>query len=288
MTGPTGTGPRARRSILITGASSGIGRAAAEMLAARGWRVFATARNGADLDDLGRLPGVEPVFLELADAASIEACARTVLAATGGRLDALFNNGAYGQLGAVEDLRTEVLRAQFEVNVFGWHDLTRRLIPALRATGQGRIVQCSSVLGIVAMKYRGAYTASKFALEGLSDTLRMELRGSGVEVVTIRPGPIATRFVAHAIEALEAHVDMAASVHAPVYRRRLERLRRGGASQFKLPPSAVVEKLIAALDAERPRATYAVTVPTVIMAWARRLLSDTTLSKWAGRLSDRE
>ena len=211
-----------------------------------------------------------------------------MLAATGGRLDALFNNGAYGQLGAVEDLRTEVLRAQFEVNVFGWHDLTRRLIPALRASGRGRIVQCSSVLGIVAMKFRGAYTASKFALEGLTDTLRMELRGSGVEVVTIRPGPIATRFVAHAIEALEAHVDMAASVHAAVYRRRLERLRRGGASRFKLPPSAVVEKLIVALDAERPRATYAVTVPTVIMAWARRLLSDTTLSKWAGRLSDRE
>ncbi len=288
MTGPTGTGPKARRSILITGASSGIGRAATEMLAARGWRVFATARTGADLDDLGRLAGVEPVFLELADAASIEACASAVLAATGGRLDALFNNGAYGQLGAVEDLRTEVLRAQFEVNVFGWHDLTRRLIPALRASGRGRIVQCSSVLGIVAMKYRGAYTASKFALEGLTDTLRMELRGSGVEVVTIRPGPIATRFVAHAIEALEAHVDMAASVHAAVYRRRLERLRRGGASRFKLPPSAVVEKLIVALDAERPRATYAVTVPTVIMAWARRLLSDTTLSKWAGRLSDRE
>lgn len=282
------TEARAGRSILITGASSGIGRAAAETLAGRGWRVFATARREADLADLGRIAGVTPIRLETRDATSIAACADAVLTATGGRIDALFNNAAYGQLGAVEDLPVEILRQQFEANVFGWHDLTRRLIPAMRARGAGRIVQCSSVLGIVAMKYRGAYVASKFALEGLTDTLRMELRGSGIEVVTIRPGPIATRFVAHAIEAFEANVDIAGSVHAEIYRRRLERLRRGGASRFKLPPSAVVERLIVALDAERPRASYGVTVPTRVMGWARRVLGDTTLSRWAGRLSDRE
>ncbi|MCE1235585.1 MAG: SDR family NAD(P)-dependent oxidoreductase [Hyphomicrobiales bacterium] len=276
------------RVILVTGASSGIGRAAAETLGARGWRVFATARRTEDLAELAALPGVTALPLELADPASIAACAEALLAATGGRIDALFNNAAFGQLGAVEDLRPGVLRAQFEVNVFGWHDLTRRLIPAMRAAGRGRIVQCSSVLGIVAMKYRGAYVASKFALEGLTDTLRMELRGSGVEVSTIRPGPIATRFVAHAIEAFEAHVDVAGSVHAEVYRRRLERLRRGGASRFKLPPSAVVEKLIHALDDPHPRASYAVTTPTLIMGWARRLLTDGALSRLAGRLSDRE
>lgn len=279
---------RTGRSILITGASSGIGRAAVETLAARGWRVFATARRDDDLAALGAIAGVTPLFLDYRDAASIAACAEAVLDATGGRIDALFNNGAYGQLGAVEDLRPEVLRAQFEANVFGWHDLTCRLVPAMRAAGQGRIVQCSSVLGIVAMKYRGAYVASKFALEGLTDTLRMELRDSGIAVVTIRPGPIATRFVAHAIEAFEANIDIAGSAHAEVYRRRLARLRRGGASRFKLPPAAVVEKLIRALDAPRPRATYAVTTPTVIMGWARRLLSDTRLSLLSGRLSDRE
>lgn len=287
MTASEGNAGRGR-SILVTGASSGIGRAAAETLAARGWRVFATARREGDLADLAAIPGIEPIFLELSDPASIAACAGRVLTATGGRIDALFNNAAFGQLGAVEDLRTEVLRAQFEVNVFGWHDLTRRLIPAMRAAGHGRIVQCSSVLALVAMKYRGAYVASKFALEGLTDTLRMELRGSGIEVVTIRPGPIATRFVAHAIEALEGNVDLDGSVHAEVYRHRLARLRRGGASRFKLPARAVVEKLLLALDAPRPRATYAVTTPTLIMAWARRLLPDTTLSRWAGRLSDRE
>lgn len=276
------------RSILVTGASSGIGRAAAEILASRGWRVFATARTTADLAALAALPGVEPVALDYADRASIAACAEHVLTATGGHLDALFNNGAYGQLGAVEDLETDVLRSQFETNVFGWHDLTRRLIPSMRANGSGRIVNCSSVLGIVAMKYRGAYSASKFALEGLSDTLRMELRGSGIEVAVIRPGPIATRFVEHAIANLVANVDIDGSVHAEVYRHRLAKLKRGGASRFKLPPSAVVDKLIHALESPHPRATYAVTVPTLIMGWLRRLLSDTALSRLTGRLSDKE
>ena len=158
----------------------------------------------------------------------------------------------------------------------------------MRARGRGRIVACSSVLGLVAMKYRGAYVASKFALEGLTDTLRLELRGSGVEVSTIRPGPIATRFVANALAVFETTIDVDASVHAEVYRRRLERMRRGGASTFKLAPSAVVDRLIHALDATRPRATYAVTVPTLVMAAARRLLPDGLLSRFAGRLSDRE
>jgi NAD(P)-dependent dehydrogenase (short-subunit alcohol dehydrogenase family) len=282
------TTPPTRRSVLVTGASSGIGRAAALTLAARGWRVFATARRPADVAALAALPGIEAVALDYADPASIAACAEHVLAATAGRLDALFNNGAFGQLGAVEDLTTEVLRSQFETNVFGWHDLTRRVIPAMRANGAGRIVNCSSVLGIVAMKYRGAYVASKFALEGLTDTLRMELRGSGIEVAILRPGPIATRFVEHAIENFVANIDIDGSVHAEVYRRRLARLKRGGASRFKLPPSAVVDKLIHALESPTPRASYAVTVPTLIMGWLRRLLSDTTLSHLAGRLSDKE
>lgn len=274
------------RSILITGASTGIGRAAAEILAARGWRVFATARRAEDLASLAAIANVEAIFLDYADEASIAACAERVLAATEGRLYGLFNNGAYGQLGAVEDLPTEALRAQFQVNLFGWHDLARRLIPAMRAAGRGRIVQCSSVLGIVAMKWRGAYVASKFALEGLTDTLRQELRGSGIEVVTIRPGPIATRFVPNAMANLMRTIDLEGSVHADAYRRRLERMERGGASRFKLPPSAVVDKLIVALEHPRPRAAFAVTVPTVVMGWARRLLSDTRLSRLLGRLSE--
>ncbi len=282
------TAPISDRSILVTGASTGIGRAGAEILARRGWRVFATARKPEDLAALDALDGVEAVFLDYRDPASIEACAARVLAATRGRLYGLFNNGAYGQPGAVEDLRPDVLRAQFEANLFGWHDLTCRLIPAMRAAGRGRIVQCSSVLGIVAMKYRGAYIASKFALEGLTDTLRLELRGTGIEVVSIRPGPIATNFVANATVQFRTNIDIDASAHAEVYRRRLARMGRGGATRFKLPPEAVVDRLIHALESPRPRPTYRVTTPTLIFDVARRLLTDRMLSRFAGWVSDRE
>ena len=282
------TAPISERSILVTGASTGIGRAAAEYLTAAGWRVFATARKPDDLAALSAIDGVEAIFLDYRDAASIAACAGRVLEATDGRLYALFNNGAYGQPGAVEDLTPDVLRAQFEANFFGWHDLTRRLIPAMRAAGRGRIVQCSSVLGIAAMKYRGAYTASKFALEGLTDTLRLELRGSGIEVVSIRPGPIATNFVPNAMAQFRANIDIDGSAHAEVYRRRLARMGRGGATRFKLPAQAVVDRLVHALDSPRPRPTYRVTVPTLVLDIARRILPDRAMSRLAGFLSDRE
>ena len=169
----------ATRSVLITGCSSGIGLACATVLKQRGWRVLATARKAADLDRLRGL-GFEVLNLELADANTIEACASEALRLTDRQLTALINNAAYGQLGAVEDLTADVLRQQFEVNVIGTHDLTRRLIPAMRANRHGRIVQVSSVLGLMAAPYRGAYCASKFALEALSDSLRLELKGTGI------------------------------------------------------------------------------------------------------------
>ena len=276
------------RSILVTGASTGIGRAAAERLAAEGWRVFATARRPEDLAALAAIAGVEAIFLDYTAPASIAACADRVLAATDGRLYALFNNGAYGQPGAVEDLATDVLRAQFEANFFGWHDLTCRLIPAMRAAGRGRIVQCSSVLGIAALKYRGAYIASKFALEGLTDTLRLELAGTGIAVVSIRPGPIATNFVQNAMVRFRANIDIEASAHAEVYRRRLARMGRGGATRFKLPPEAVVDRLCHALESPRPRPTYRVTTATLILDVARRLLPSRAMVWLARRISDRE
>lgn len=275
------------RSVLITGASSGIGEAAALTLAQRGYQVFATARRPADVERLAA-SGVTALSLDYTDRASIAACADAVLAQTGGTLYGLFNNGAYGQLGAVEDLPTEALRAQFEANVFGWHDLTRRFIPAMRRAGTGRIIQCSSVLGIVALKYRGAYVASKFALEGLTDTLRLELSGSGIHVVSIRPGPIATRFVPNAMAVFERTIDVAASIHAETYAKRRARMERGGAARFKLPPSAVVDALIKALENDRPRVAYPVTVPTVVMGYARRLLPERALSDFLRRTSDKE
>ncbi|WP_018183344.1 SDR family oxidoreductase [Kaistia granuli] len=260
------------RSILITGASSGIGHDAAKTLKARGWRVFATARKPEDIAALAA-SGLDALFLDYTDEASIHACADAVLAATGGRLDALFNNGAYGQVGAVEDLTTEVLRRQFETNVFGWHTLTCRILPAMRAQGHGRIVQCSSILGIVAGKYRGAYVGSKYALEGLTDTLRIELAGSGIAVALIEPGPIATRFPQTALENFHATVDIEGSVHRADYQAQLARMtgtRRP--SRFKLGPEAVTAALLHALESPRPRIRYRVTVLTKAAALMRRLL----------------
>jgi NAD(P)-dependent dehydrogenase (short-subunit alcohol dehydrogenase family) len=260
-----------RKSILITGCSSGIGLASAQLLRGRDWRVLATARTEADLEMLRR-EDVEALPLDLADPGSISRCAEEALRLTGGRLDALFNNGAYGQVGAVEDLSPDLLRRQFEVNVFGTHDLTRRLIPAMRAAGAGRIVQCSSVLGFVSVPYRGAYCASKFALEALSDALRHELAGSGIQVSLIQPGPIRTRFVEHALANFRATIDVEGSAHREAYRARLAAMEQGGNSTFKLEPEAVAWKLLHAVESPRPRRRYMVTVPTYLAAAGRRFL----------------
>ncbi len=267
------------RTILITGASSGIGLAAAKAMRKRGWRVLATARKDADLQKLSNDIGVEALALELADPKSIEACASGALDLSDGRIDALFNNAAFGQLGAVEDLSADLLRQQFEVNVIGGHDLTCRLLPQMRSRGAGRIVQCSSVLGLVAGPYRGAYCASKFALEGLSDAMRIELNGSGVHVSLIEPGPIRTRFVENALQRLKATIDMEGSVHRTTYKARLAQLEAGGKATFKLEPEAVVEKLIHAVESRHPKPRYFVTTPTYAADVMRRLLPTRLLDR---------
>jgi NAD(P)-dependent dehydrogenase (short-subunit alcohol dehydrogenase family) len=260
------------RSILITGCSSGIGLACAREMKMRGWRVFATARKAEDIKRLRDDVGVESLYLDYAEPGSIKAAAVEVVAATGGGLTALFNNGAYGQPGAVEDLRPEVLRAQFETNVFGWHELTCRIIPAMRSNGGGRIVFCSSVLGLVAAPYRGAYCASKFAIEALADTLRVELAPSGIKVILIEPGPIHSRFLEHALEAYRRNIDLEGSPHRDIYRARIARLEEGGSQAFKLGPEAVAAKLVKALTSKRPKSRYYITVPTYAAALMRRFL----------------
>ncbi len=271
------------RSVLITGCSSGIGLASAREMKARGWRVFATARKPEDIARLKEQEGLESLYLDYAEPQSIAAAAEHVLAATDGRLTALFNNGGYGQPGAVEDLKPHVLRAQFEANVFGWHDLTCRVIPAMRTNGGGRIVFCSSVLGLMAAPYRGAYCASKFAIEALADTLRVELQETGIRIVLIEPGPIATRFVEHAIEAYRRNVDLEGSAHRHIYRARIARMEEGGKQTFKLGPEAVAAKLVHALESARPKPRYYVTFPTYAVALLRRLLPIRGLDAIASR-----
>lgn len=261
------------RSILITGCSSGIGYDAAHGLRARGWRVFAACRQEADCVRL-QAEGFDSPRIDHCDEASIETGLAEVLAATGGRLDALFNNGGHQLNGAVEDLPTEGLREIFQANFFGWHDLTRRVIPVMRAQGHGRIVQCSSSLGLVYMNWRGAYAATKHALEALSDTMRIELAGTGIEVSLIEPGPITTAFREKGIVYFERYIDWENSPRRRDYETQiLPRLYHpSGKDMFELPPSAVTRKLIHAVEAPRPAARYYVTGASWIAAFLRRIL----------------
>ncbi|NLS17088.1 SDR family oxidoreductase [Rhizobium sp. P40RR-XXII] len=261
-----------QRIILLTGCSSGIGAHCARALRDDGWRVFATVRNEADLAPLAA-DGIEALLLDYSSPETISAAVVTVRERTGDRIDALFNNGAYGQPGAVEDLTTDVLREQFETNFFGWHELTRQILPLMRSQGHGRIVNCSSILGLVPYRFRGAYTASKFALEGLTITLRMELQGSGIHVSLIEPGPIATRFTANALAKIREHIDLEGSAHAVEYRRQLRRLDGSGPiNKHKLGPEAVYDVLKLALNVRDPRPHYLVTTPAKQGVLLKRLL----------------
>ena len=265
------------KTILITGCSSGIGHCAARGLQARGWRVFASARQPEDLARL-QAEGLEALALDLRDSDSIQKAALAVLERTGGRLDALFNNAGYGQPGAVEDVSRAALQEQFETNVFGTHELTNQFIPIMRRQGGGRILYTSSVLGLVAFPYRGAYVASKFALEGLADTLRLELAGTGIHVCLIEPGPILSRFRDNAHAAYGRHPPDETSPHRPQYAALESRLTKTGpTAPFTLPPEAVLKRVIHALESPRPRARYPVTVPTYLFAALRRLLPARTL-----------
>ena len=267
------------QTIFITGCSSGIGYTTAEVLKKRGHRVICSARK---TDDVHRLiaEGFECLQLDLADSDSIQQAVRQLIDMTAGKVDALFNNGAFGQPGAVEDLSREALRNQFETNFFGTHELTNSLIPLMRQQGYGRIIYNSSVLGFVAMKFRGAYNASKFALEGLADTLRLELRDSGIDIVLIEPGPIESRFRANAFQMYQQYIDPKQSFHKATYQAMEARLQKPGpAAPFTLPATAVAEKVIHALEAKRPKSRYPVTVPTYLFAWLKRLLPMAWLDK---------
>ncbi|KIQ69165.1 SDR family NAD(P)-dependent oxidoreductase [Wenxinia marina] len=272
----------APRSILITGCSSGIGLDAARTLKARGWRVFAACRSEVDRA-ARRAEGMEAPRIDHHDPASIDAAVAEVLEATGGTLDALFNNGAHACPGAVEDLPRGALEDIFSANLFGPHQLTRAVLPAMRAQGHGRIVNCSSVLGIVARKWRGAYVSTKFAMEGLTDVLRMEMAGTGIHVALIEPGSITTRIRANSIPHFERWVDWRASARREEYETLLHRLyEEGGPDRFELPPSAVTEKLIHAIESPRPRPRYAVTIPAHGAGVLKRALSTRLLDRILG------
>ncbi|MCW8974837.1 MAG: SDR family oxidoreductase [Sedimenticola sp.] len=260
------------KSVLITGCSSGIGLSVAIGLKQRGYQVITSARKQADVERL-IASGFHSVQLDLDDSDSIQQAVAEALSITSGKLYGLFNNGAYGQPGAVEDLSRQTLQAQFETNLFGWHELTCKIIPIMRQQGEGRIIQNSSVLGFAALAYRGAYNASKFALEGLTDTMRAELKGSGIQVSLIEPGPIESRFRANAYAMWKQNISPMGSFHRDAYQAMEERLTKAGpAVPFTLPPEAVLKRVIHALESPRPKIRYYVTFPTYLFGTLKRIL----------------
>ena len=272
------------RTILITGCSSGIGYDAAHGLKRAGWRVFATCRKEEDCARL-RSEGLESFALDYADDASIKTAFDEALSRTGGTLGAIFNNGAFACPGAVEDLPTDALRAIFNVNLFGYHELTRLALPVMRKQGYGRIVNCSSVLGLVGIRWRGAYVATKFAMEGLTDVLRLEMADTPVRAILIEPGPITSKIRANSIPHFERWIDWQHSPRKAQYEASLlKRLyEKRGPDRFELPASAVTAKLLQALETPRPKARYYVTTPTYLMGTARRILPQRLLDWVLGR-----
>lgn len=266
------------KSILITGCSTGIGYYCAKALQNNGYRVFATARKKEDVERL-RQEGLESYQLDLDDSQSIQSALDEILTLTDGKLYALFNNGAYGQAGAVEDLSREVLKAQFETNLFGTHELTTKVLPIMRKQGNGRIIQNSSVLGIIALRYRGAYNASKFALEGLSDTMRLELENTNIFISLIEPGPVRSDFRKNALANFIKNIDRDHSNYKEVYKEKLSSLESTEDVPFTLGEEAVFDVLLHALESKSPKERYRVTKPTTIFWFLKRILSTKLLDK---------
>ncbi|OLQ87431.1 short-chain dehydrogenase [Vibrio ponticus] len=267
------------KAILITGCSTGIGYVTAHALHQRGYQVIASCRKAEDVERLQN-EGLTCIQLDLNSASSISKAVQQTLTLTDGKLYALFNNGAYGQPGALEDLPVAGLRAQFETNFFGWHQLVCEVLPVMRAQGEGRIVQNSSVLGFAAMKYRGAYNASKFAIEGWSDTLRLELADTNIKISLIEPGPIETQFRANALQAFNQWINIESSAHKAQYQQQIARLAKESSNNaFVLPAEACIKPVIHALEAEKPKLRYRITQPTKVFAILKRLLPGRWLDK---------
>jgi NAD(P)-dependent dehydrogenase (short-subunit alcohol dehydrogenase family) len=263
------------RSILITGCSSGIGYTAAHALRARGWHVVAACRKPHDVARLQQ-EGFTAITLDYADPVSVQSGFEDAIEIAGGRLDAVFNNGGHGMPGAAEDLPRAALEEVFQSNVFGVHDLTRRAVALMRAQGGGRIVQHSSVVGFTPLKWRAAYVATKHALEGLNNTMRIELRGSGIHLSILNTGPVTSGFRDNSARQFDRWINVDASVHEDFYRSTFTR-RRGPDSKpdlFELPASAVVQKLVHALESPYPRRRYYITTPAYIAAILTRVLPE--------------
>ena len=259
-------------NILITGCSSGIGYQCAKQLHEMGYKVIATCRQQADVTRI-KSEGITCIQLDLANSQSIELALKRILLETDGKIDALFNNGAFGLPGAVEDLSRQAMEYQFQTNVFGTQELTNAVVKIMRKQGYGKILYNSSILGFAAMQYRGAYNASKFAIEGFADTLRLEIKQDNIQVSLIEPGPILSDFRKNAFEQFKRWISIDDSAHKEKYQAMVSRLETVGPSApFTLGPEAVTKCVIHALQNNKAKIRYRVTVPTIVFAYLKRML----------------
>ena len=261
-----------QKTILITGCSSGIGYCSVKILKEHGYRVFASARKRGDVERLAS-EGFESLQLDVDCSDSIDAAVAKVLELTGGTLDFLFNNAGYGQAGAVEDITRDAFRKQLETNFLGAQELTNKVLPVMRKQGHGRIVYNSSILGFVAFRHRGAYMASKYAMEGICDALRLELMGTNIYPVLIEPGPVVSKFRDNAYANFKKTIDVENSSYKEEYLATQKRLESEGPSTpFTVQPEVVVRHLIDALESKRPKARYYVCFPTHLFGFLKRIL----------------
>ncbi len=272
------------RSVVITGCSTGIGYCLAKGIKRRGYRVIASCRKEEDVERLTQ-EGIQTIRIDLACENNVDEAIKSIRNMTDNNLYGLINNGAYGQTGALIDVRRKVLLEQFETNVFGTQQLTNGLLPIMLQQGEGRIVQISSVLGFVCLRFRGPYNASKYALEALTDTMRLEHRGSGVYFSLVEPGPIRSQFRQNALKKFLENIDKSGSIFQSTYTALEQRLHSSEDTRFTLPPESVLKAVIHALESHRPKVRYHVTIPTKVMSFLKRALSDHWLDAFLDRQS---
>lgn len=268
-----------QKTILITGCSSGIGYDTAHYLHRHGYRVFASARKSEDVQRL-KEEGLDAYLLDVTKPDTIAQTLNDILKQTDGKLYAVFNNAGYGQPGAVEDIPTHVLKEQFETNFFGLHEMTRQILPIMRAQGYGRIIQHSSVLGLIALRFRGAYNASKYAIEGLCDTLRLELDKDDIHVITINTGPVHSNFRINATKKFYEHIEGKPTHFQEEYTRELIPYEgKKKKDPFTRTSDVVIANIVKALQSENPSPRYYNTLATHLLGGFKRLLPTALLDK---------
>ena len=263
-------------NIVITGCSTGIGLETAKYLKIQGLNVYPTAREQKDVDMLLDLGFKNAMKLDVRDSSEISSVIQRVVE-NDNKIDIWFNNAGYGQVGAIEDLPTDILKEQFDTNVFGLHECTRQIIPIMRKQGYGKIIQHSSVLGLISLFGRGAYNASKYAIEGLTDTLRLELHNTDIHVSLLNTGPVTSNFRNTAMRKLKENIDIKNSIFKEQYQKNLSADK--STVPFNEEADSVAKVVHQIILSKKPKPRYYITKATYILGYLKRILSTSLLDR---------